>query len=141
MQMASTEDRLAITELVNISVAGVLRKDIALWGGTWAHDGSWKIDMLPEPVKGREAIVEIYANIIRKFDFVSMTAFPTEIAVEGDRGTGKVYGQELMFPKEGGQRILVGCFHDEYVHTAAGWLFQSRTYETLYRAAVIAPPA
>ena len=141
MGTSELADRLAITELINRSVAAVMRKDVAGWGSTWAEDSSWKIDMLDEPARGRDAIVAIYAAIIQKFAFVSMTAFPTELAIDGDSATGKVYSQELMFPKEGGQKILVGCFHDDYVRMGGGWLFRARRYETLYRAAVIAPPA
>lgn len=141
MTETTLHDRLAIAELVNTSVVGVLRQDIELWGSTWAPDGSWKIDMLDQPAQGREAIVAIYAAIIGKFTFVSMNAFATDITVQGDRATGKAYSQELMFPREGGQKILVGCFHDEYVRLDGRWHFQSRVYETLYRAPVIAPPA
>ena len=36
MEASEHADRMAITELVNQSVAGVLRKDMKLWGGTWA---------------------------------------------------------------------------------------------------------
>lgn len=141
MTINPAEDRLAIADLVNRSVAAVMRKDIAAWGGTWAPDGQWKIDMLDQPAQGREAIVAIYERLIAKFAFVSMTAFVTGIAVDGDRATGKAYSQELMFPVEDGQKILVGCFHDEYVRLGGTWHFQTRVYETLYRSTVIAPPA
>lgn len=139
MTSASPQDRLDIADLVNRSVAGVLRKDVALWGSTWAEDGSWMIDMFDQPLTGREAIVATYGRIIERFDFVAMSSFVTDIAVDGDRATGKAYSQELMFPKDGGQKILCGCFHDDYVRRDGQWLFQSRTYETLYRSTVIEP--
>ena len=135
------EDRLAIAELVNISAAGVMRKDIGLWGSTWATDGAWKIDMLDQPAQGRDAIVAIFERILGKFAFVSMSVASVEVEVDGDLATGKAYSQELMFPKEGGQRILVGCFHDTYVREDRRWFFKSRIYETLYRSTVIEPLA
>ena len=141
MSEGSIEDRLAITELVNTAIAAVMRKDIESWGATWAEDGAWKIDMLDQPARGREAIVAIYKGLLEKFAFVSMTGFCTEIVVDGDRATGKAYSQELMFPKDGGQRILCGCFHDEYVRRDGRWHFLSRVYETLYRSTIIPPPA
>lgn len=141
MTSASIEDRLAIIELVNQSVAGVMRKDIAMWRATWAEDGAWKIDMLDQPVRGRDEIAGLFGGIIERFDFVAMSSFVTGIAVNGDRATGKAYSQELMFPKSGGQKILCGCFHDEYIRQDGRWLFHTRTYETLYRSTVIEPPA
>lgn len=141
MGSSDTADRLAIAELINRSVAAVMRKDVTSWGQTWAEDGTWKIDLLDEPARGRDAIVGIYKGLLEKFVFVSMTGFSTEISVQGDRATGKAYSQELMFPKAGGQRILCGCFHDEYVRLNGRWYFHSRTYETLYRSTIIEPAA
>lgn len=137
MSASLLEDRLAITDLVNRSVAGVMRQDCELWGSTWAEDASWMIDMFDAPARGRDTIVGIYAKIIDKFAFVSMSSFVTELRIDGDRATGKAYSQELMFPKAGGQRILCGCFHDDYVRIAGDWYFQSRVYETLYRSTII----
>lgn len=141
MPDASPQDRLDIAELVNTQVIGVMRKDSALWGGTWAEDATWKIDMLDQPAQGRDAIVAIFERIIGKFAFVSMSASVSGIVVDGDRATGTAYSQELLFPAEGGQKILVGCFHDEYARLDGKWHFKARVYETLYRSTIIAPPA
>lgn len=141
MESGQIEDRLAITELVNRSVAGVLRRDPELWGSTWAQDGSWKIDLFDQPLQGRDAIVEVFRSIIARFEFVAMTAFATDIVLDGDTARGTAYSQELMFPVGGGQKILCGCFHDDYVRLDGHWLFQSRRYETLYRSTVIEPPS
>lgn len=135
------EDRLAITELVNRSVAGVMRKDMALWGGTWAENGSWMIDMFDKPVKGRDQIVSMFGNIIGKFSFVAMSSFVTDVEIDGNSATGKAYSQEFMFPMAGGQKILCGCFDDRYVRQDGRWYFQSRVYETLYRSTIIDPAA
>ncbi|HMO67304.1 MAG TPA: nuclear transport factor 2 family protein, partial [Novosphingobium sp.] len=89
---------------------------------------------------GRDAIVKIYAGLLEKFTFVSMSCFVTDLVIGADRASGKAYSQELMFPRAGGQRILCGCFHDSYRRIDGAWHFQSRTYETLYRASVIDPP-
>jgi ketosteroid isomerase-like protein len=89
MSLSDLEDRLAITDLVNRSVAGVMRKDLALWGGTWAEDGSWMIDMFDEPMIGRDKIVGIFGSIVEKFAFVAMSSFVTDLDIDGDRATGK----------------------------------------------------
>lgn len=133
MEANGLADRLAITELVNQSVAGVLRRDMGIWGATWAPDGSWMIDMFDEPLVGRDAIVDAFGKIIERFAYVAMSSFVTDIEISGDRATGKAYSQEFIFPKAGGQKILCGCFQDEYVRLDDRWLFQKRTYETLHR--------
>jgi guanyl-specific ribonuclease Sa len=46
-----------------------------------------------------------------------------------------------LFPNAGGQKILCGCFSDEYVKRDEQWYFHSRHYETLYRSTVIEPAA
>lgn len=133
-------DILAITDLVHRQVAAVLRRDPAAWGATWTEGGSWKIDLFDQPLQGRAAMVEVFSQIIARFDFVAMSAFVTDIAVAGDRATGTAYSQEFMFPSSGGQKLLCGCFHDSYVRSGGGWLFQSRRYETLHRRTIIEPP-
>lgn len=138
---ASAAERLAIEDLVNRSLAGVMRKDLALWGNTWADNAFWKIDLLDQPARGRTAIVNVFETIISRMEFVSMTAFVTDVAVDGERATGKAYSQELIFPKSGGVKLLCGCFHDEYVRDGGQWYFQSRIYETLQRTAIVNPPA
>jgi hypothetical protein len=135
--MQALQDHLAIQDLVNRSVAAVMRKDMGLWGKTWAEDGSWKIDMFDAPVQGRDKLVAIFGGIIDRFAFVSMSSFVTDLLVDGDRASGRAYSQEFMFPKAGGQKVLCGCFHDEYVRRNGSWLFQSRIYETLYRSTII----
>ena len=137
MEADHLADRLAIADLVNQSVAGVLRKDMELWGATWAPDGAWMIDMFDEPLVGREAIVGVFGKIIERFEFVAMSSFVADVEIAGDRATGKAYSQEFLFPTGGGQKILCGCFHDEYVRIDGRWHFQSRTYETLHRGTVI----
>ena len=131
MNKGPVEDRLAIRELIETFSAGVMRIDAEYWGETWAPDGAWKLPSLPEPCVGKENIKEMFRQKLAYAKSISMIAFPADMVVEGDTAHGKAYCRELIFTKEGAQKILFGCFHDRYVKLDGQWLFQSREYEIL----------
>lgn len=131
------EDRLAIRELIETFSVAAMRKDSALWGSTWADEGSWKIDALDQPATGKDNVVAVFDRLMPNIEFVSMSAFPADLVIAGDRARGKAYSQELIYPTAGGQRILVGCSHDEYVKRNGRWYFLARVYETLRRSALV----
>lgn len=136
MNKPSIEDQLAIRELLDQFAIGCMRADIPIWGDTWAEEASWKIDMLDEPAVGKKNIVAVYEKILSNIDFVSITSFPEGLSVDGDQAQGKCYSQELIFPKAGGTKILVGCHHDKYIRRDGRWYFLSRVYETLRRSPI-----
>ena len=136
MSIGPIEDRLAIRDLVETFTVGIMRKDLELWGNTWAEEGFWKIPLREEPAVGRSNIVAFLAEIMANNHFVSMTSFPKETVIDGDKAYGKAYCQELIFPKAGGQRILVGCFDDQYVKRDGRWYFLSRVYERMWRSVI-----
>ena len=131
------EDRLAIEQLIKTSAVGAMRKDPVLWSNTWSEDGCWTIDSLDEPVRGKANVVALFEKLIAGIEFVSMTSFLSNLTIDGDTGRGQVYSQELIFPKAGGRKILVGCFHDEYVKRDERWYFLTRRFETLRRGPLI----
>jgi len=131
MNKGPLEDRIAIRELIEEFAAAVMRIDAERWSKTWAIDGAWKLPSLPEDVVGRDQIKAMFADKLDYVDHMSMIAFPAELTVEGDRASGKAYCRELIFANDGGQRVLIGCFHDDYVKQDGQWLFQRREYEIL----------
>lgn len=136
MTTDTLEDQLAIRQLVETFSIGCMRADSGIWGGTWAEEGSWKIDKLDQPAVGKENVVAVFEEIMANIAFVTINAFPADVVIEGDRGHGKAYSQELIFPKAGGgRRMLCGCSHDEYVRRDGRWYFLSRVFETLWRHA------
>ena len=135
MNADSLGDRLAIRELNETFTIGCMRADSRIWGGTWAEEGAWKIDMLDEPAVGKSNIVAIFERIMPNIRFVTMSSFPADLVIEGDRARGKAYCQEVMFPNAGGQKMLVGCYSDEYVKRGGRWYFLTRVYETMWRTA------
>lgn len=136
MTAQSIEEELAIRKLLEQFAIGCMRADIGIWGDTWAEEASWKIDMLDKPEVGKSNIIAVYEKILSNIAFVTITCFPGEITIDGDQAHGKSYSQELIFPKEGGQKILVGCYDDKYVKRDGKWYFLSRVYETLWRGPI-----
>jgi hypothetical protein len=131
MAQGSIEDRLAIRELIETFAVGVTTIDPQLWGSTWAEEGAWKTPSMPEPVQGRANIIAKFEQMLAYVRFMSMSAVPSDLDFEGERATGKAYCRELIFPKTGGQKIVVGYFADEFVRRDGQWLFLTRTYTVI----------
>ena len=131
MNTGPAEDRLAIRELVEAFAAGAMRIDPDAWGETWAEEGSWMLPSMAEPVKGKANVVAAFREKMAYVKYMSMISFPAELVIEGERARGKAYCRELIYPKEGGQRVVIGCFDDEYVKRNGRWYFLSRVYEVL----------
>ena len=131
MNTGPIEDRLAIRELIETFAVGAMRIDANIWGGTWAEEGSWKLPSMTEAVKGRSNVVAAFKEKMEYVKFMSMISSSADLVVEGEKARGRAHCQELIFPKSGGQRIVVGCFDDGYVKRAGRWYFLSRVYEVL----------
>jgi hypothetical protein len=131
MNTGPTEDRLAIRELIETFAVGVMRMDPEIWGSTWAEEGMWKIPSMTEPVKGKKNLLPAFKERMAYVKFMSMISFPTELVIEGDRARGRAHGQEIIIPKTGGRKFVVGCFDDEYVKRNGRWYFLSRVFEVL----------
>ena len=134
MNSGSVEDRLEIRELVEAFAAGAMRIDADMWGATWADEALWKLPSMDEPATGKANVIAAFKEKMTYVDFMSMISFPAELVIEGDRARGKCYCRELIYPKAGGQVVVVGCFDDEYVKRDGRWLFTSRVYEVMGKA-------
>jgi uncharacterized protein (TIGR02246 family) len=131
MSKGSVEDRLAIRELIERFCAAVIRIDAQRFAATFAEDGVWILPSVPEGTGGRDRIREVFAEKLAYVEHIHMAGFPDELAFDGDSATGKTYCRELIYTKDGDQKVLIGCFHDEYVKQGGEWLFKSRDYEVV----------
>lgn len=129
MNVGTVEDRLAIRELIETFAAGVMRIDAEIWGSTWAEEGSWKLPSMSEPVTGKGNVVAAFQEKMQYVRFMSMISFPVDLVVDRETARGKAYCQEVIVPKSGDQRLVVGWFDDEYVKRSGRWYFLSRVYE------------
>ena len=134
MSKGSVEDRLEIRELMEAFAAGAMRMDADKWGEVWAEEGSWKLPSMEQAVSGKANVIEAFREKMTYVDFMSMISFPADLVIEGDKAHGKSYCRELIYPKAGGQIVVVGCFDDEYVKRDGRWLFTSRVYEVMGKA-------
>ncbi len=131
MSKGSVEDRLAIRELIERFSAAVIRIDAERFAGTFAQDGVWTLPSVPDGTRGRDKIREVFSEKLGYVEHIHMVGFPDNLDFQGDRASGATYCRELIFPKDGEQKLLIGCFHDEYVKVDGEWLFQSRDYEVV----------
>jgi len=131
MSKGSIEERLAIRELIERFCAAVIRIDAERFAATFARDGVWILPSVPDGTHGRDNIRRVFAEKLAYVEHIHMLGTPDELVFDGDRASGKTYCRELMFTKSGDQKILIGCFHDEYVKEDGEWLFQSRNYEVI----------
>jgi hypothetical protein len=131
MNIGPVEDRLAIRELIETFAVGAMHVDADIWGSTWAEEGSWKLPSMTEPAKGKSNVLAAFKEKMEYVKFMSMISFPADLVIDGDRALGKAYCQELIFPKSGGQKTVVGRFEDEYEKRNGRWYFLSRVYEVL----------
>ncbi|MBN4055336.1 nuclear transport factor 2 family protein [bacterium AH-315-K03] len=131
MNSGPIEDRLEIRELMETFAVGAMQVDCELWGSTWAQEGSWKLPSMPEAVVGKEQVVAAFKEKMQYVSYMSMISFPAHLVVDGDRASGQSYCRELIYPKAGGEKVVVGYFDDEYVKRDGRWLFISRIYTVM----------
>lgn len=131
MNKGSVEDRLAIRELMETFAVGAMHCDAAIWGPTWAEEGSWKLPSMEQAATGRDNVIAAFNEKMAYVDYMSMISFPHDLKIEGDRASGRCYCRELIYPKAGGRLVVVGYFEDELVKRDGQWLFLSRVYNVM----------
>ena len=131
MNKGPIEDRLEIRELIEAFAAAVMDIDAEKWGATWAEEGSWKLPSMESAVTGRDKVMAAFKEKMEYVKCMSMISFPAEMVVDGDRATGKAYCRELIYPKTGGQLVVLGYFDDEYIKRDGRWQFLSRVYQVI----------
>jgi hypothetical protein len=131
MQTGPVEDRLEIRELIEAFAVAAMRVDGDQFAVTWAVDGTWKLPSMAEPTRGRADIKAAFVKAMGYLEFMSLLCVPTELVVEGDRARGKAHCQELIVTKTGEQKLVLGCYDDQYVKRDGRWWFLSRVYAVL----------
>lgn len=131
MHGGSLQDRLEIRELIEAFAAAAMRVDRDKFAATWAVDGTWRLPSMVEPARGRDDITAAFVKVMGYLDFMSMQSVPTDLVIEDDQARGKAHCQELIVTKAGEQRLVVGCYDDQYVKREGRWLFLSRAYEVI----------
>ena len=118
------EDRIAIRELCDQYCDGVMSKDLAMWGATWAEDAEWTSRGVT--TKGRAAIVAETAKIMDSFSVGAFFCNLGRTHVDGLSATGRCYHVEYFFFADGPAWFLT-YYDDRYSKIDGRWYFQSRT--------------
>ena len=123
---------LALRQLLATHTDALNRRDAAAWANTWVIDGSWERGGF-KLTTGRANIVTALAKLLKRFEWlVHIEAQPFfDIDETEGLGTGRVTVQEMYRCSDGTAGSMVGTYHDEYVRSSAGWVFQSRRLEII----------
>ena len=134
----STHDEREIRALVARYLDAVSRFDATMLATTWAADGQWHLG--PRTVVGRDAIVEVWKQIIGRYESrIIQLMFDSQVqaATSGAMG-GFTF---LEFARKAGEvkdHVEVGRYTDTFVREGGQWLFSERRFALIYRSAIAA---
>jgi len=123
----SSENRIAISDLVHDYADAVVRRDADQWAGTWASDAVWELGK-GRRVEGRDAILELWNNAMDGFKAVVQNVVNNVADLDDDAGsgTGRCYIQENWWRADDSKGILLAYYDDAYTRVDGEWLFASR---------------
>lgn len=131
--MTSHPAEREIRDLVARYCEAVNRRDAERWGETWSADGEWTLG--DHSTQGREAIVARWSELMGAIPWVHQV--PSVGVVEATRtpsrtGSGRWVVSEIV-RRPSSTNLILGLYHDDYVHEASAWRFARRRFEVLYR--------
>ena len=143
----TTDDRIAINDLVARYVEAVALFDRELFRSVWATDAVWVVDGRGS-FHGPDDITALYARLRGRQEFAvqRVVSGRAEIASGGAHAHGRWVIHSLTRTGGAGAE-LVGVYDDRYVREPGGWRFRERAFSPLYRGPVLldgvvfAPPA
>ena len=130
----STEDRLAIRELMDTYADAVCQRDAEQWASTWAEDSAWKLPVIPgmENVQGKDNIVTAWKAGMEYFPFVFMSISVGSIEIDGDTAVVRAYTSEVAVKTDGEEIRPRGRYDDKLVKIDGQWLFKERIFNVLH---------
>ena len=129
--MGKQKDERALQQLMARYVDAVNRRDGEAWARTWAEDGVWRL--MGMEVKGREAILELWQQLVAGFEFAVLMPSSSLLEVNGNRADGIWYLQEFTRDRQGERALALSRYLDSYGKVKGQWYFQSRQYDFIYR--------
>ncbi len=122
----TTDDRLAIRELVDAYGDAVCQRDADAWVGTWAPDGVWLIR--GKTITGHANLRAAWLSAMAAYQYVSFAGRPGALHVDGDSATLRVQTSEWLVPVAGRARVQLGTYEDRLVNVRGNWLFAERSF-------------
>lgn len=124
--IGSTEDRLAIRELLDAYGDAVVRRDAEDWVMTWAPDGLWSIR--GSEIQGRAALRETWLKAMAAYSFIAFTSYPGHIQVDGTGARVRTQTNEWLTLVGGLARRQHGTYTDRLVKLDGRWYFAHRSF-------------
>ena len=122
----TTDDRLAIRELVDAYGDAVCQRDAGAWVGTWAPDGVWLIR--GKTITGHANLRAAWLSAMAAYQYVSFAGRPGALHVDGEGATLRVQTSEWLVPVAGRARVQLGTYEDRLVKVRGNWLFAQRSF-------------
>ena len=127
-------DELAIRDLVAKFSDAANRVDGALFESLWAPDGEWIIGPpINQHFTGRRNMAASVVHMLGLWDFFVQMPTATLVELDGDRAHSRVYVNEVARAKDGTGNYNLSMYADELVRLDGQWLYQKRTYHTIYQ--------
>lgn len=126
--------RIDILDLLGRYADAVMRSDQDDWIDCWGSNPTWNRG--GQIVSGRNALLETWHDIRRRYTPVVHTIHPGRIAVRNGSARGRCTVQELLKCEDGSARQVVGVYHDDFEPADVGWRFQSRRFDMLMSRAI-----
>ncbi|WP_336968229.1 nuclear transport factor 2 family protein [Sphingobium aromaticiconvertens] len=126
----SLEIESALRALLARSSDCVWRRDRAGYSQCWASDGEWHI--LGEVVRGREAIVSRWVELMAPFEKVWQLSHNVVFGFDRDQPAARVYLEETLVPAGAPVNFLKGIYHDSYRLEDGAWRFARRHIDIGY---------
>jgi hypothetical protein len=129
-----------VVDLVGRYADAVLRADTARFASLWTDDAEWAVAG-SEPIRGRPAIVEMFARSRSRFRLCVQEVMSGYADPPDEGGTVEAHWQvrELQWRPDGTGGELIGVYHDTVQPVAGIWRFARRRFELVYRGPLDLP--
>ena len=134
----SARDEREIRALVARYLDAVRRFDATTLATTWAADGQWHVG--PRTVVGRDAIVELWKQIISRYESrIIQLMVESHVDASTSGATGRF--TFLEFARKAGEskdHVEVGRYADTFARENGQWVFAQRRFTLIYRSWIAA---
>lgn len=131
------KDEMEIRALAEKFSDAANRKDGEQFQSLWAKDAIWKIGSpINMEFKGKENMGNSVTHMLDLWDFFVQLSGPGVVNINGDKATARFYVNEIArktSDKSGNYNLSM--YEDELIKENGKWVFQKRTYNTIYQEA------
>lgn len=108
----------------------IFRRAPEAHGECYAPDGEWHA--FGSIIRGREAVVEHWWNVMQGFPFVRQTISSLVIEVDGDTAASRGHVDEVLRMPDGSYQVVMGIYHSTFQKHGTEWLIKVHRYDQVY---------